>query len=135
MPCALSLDDVSLFLSSRLPPLSNYIVITIARIRTNSTKITSTTQQTTSKMLLCGMFPYKFADWVHDLFHKKEPKPEIKRYSYAEEVSDRDLTTVRVHRRQRKATALACSELISPPLSLSLSLPPNGCRALSLSLP
>jgi hypothetical protein len=49
-------------------------------------------------MLLCGLFPYKVMDWVHDLFHKKEPKHEIKRYSYADEVSDSDLTTIRVRR-------------------------------------
>jgi hypothetical protein len=49
-------------------------------------------------MLLCGMSTGAFADFVRSIFRKKEPKPVCKRYSYADEVSDSDLTTIRVAR-------------------------------------
>ena len=47
-------------------------------------------------MLLCGMSTGAFADFVRSIFRKKEPKPVCKRYSSADEVSDSDLTTIRV---------------------------------------
>jgi hypothetical protein len=47
-------------------------------------------------MLLCGMSTGGFTDFVRSIFRKKEPKPVCKRYSSADEVSDSDLTTIRV---------------------------------------
>lgn len=49
-------------------------------------------------MMLCGLPTGGFTDFVRGLFTKKEPKPPCKRYSYADEVSDSDLTTIRVVR-------------------------------------
>jgi hypothetical protein len=52
-------------------------------------------------MLLCGMSTGGFTDFVRSIFRKKEPKLVCKRYSYADEVSDSDLTTIRVARVKR----------------------------------
>ena len=49
-------------------------------------------------MMLCGLSTGGFTDFVRGLFTKKEPKPPCQRYSYADEVSDSDLTTIRIVR-------------------------------------